>query len=216
MTSAADVRPAVTRRPGAGIAIDPGYLEHKRNMARLSRAQMAERIGLELFDWDRFARILDGAEPPDARTLRLVARVLGTTAGLTRGGRLDMRVLGLRLISRGWSRDDLADKVARAGRSRDSVAKIENGERRPTPGTLGALCTVLGCEPEELMTGEPPRSASRQAAAEQAREEYYAGLRAFAEAEGIPWTDENGEPCFSPELRREYDGFLLGGSQLAS
>ena len=47
-----------------------------------------------------------------------------------------------------WSRWQLATK---AGVTRDSIAKYENGHRRPKPGTLQALCEVLDCEPMDLL-----------------------------------------------------------------
>ena len=168
MTSAGQDR---ARRPAAGIPIDAGYLEHLRNLRRLSRAQVAELVGLQLFDRDYFGRVLDGIELLDARTLRVLTRVLGghpPGEATGDGWLLDGAALDRLLEQRGWTREDLAGKVARAGRSRDSVAKIENGERNPTPGTLGALCAVLSTpdhvvEPGELITGGSPVSAAREA-----------------------------------------------------
>ena len=222
MTSAGQDR-VPARRPAAGIPIDAGYLEHLRNMRKLSRAQVAELVGAALFDRDWFNKVLDGTEPLDARTLRVMTRVLGETPpGRAEANGsvtlLDCAALDALLASRGWSRDDLAGKVARACRSRDSVAKIENGERNPTPGTLGALCTVLSTpdhvvEPGELITGGSPRSRAREAAAKKAREDYYEGLRWFASTPAgrdIPLADEHGE-IFPPELRQAYDKFLLDG-----
>jgi transcriptional regulator with XRE-family HTH domain len=219
MTSA-DAQRDRARRPAAGIPIDAGYLEHLRNMRRLSRAQVAELVGVELFDRKHFSKVLDGTEPLDARTLRVLARVLGErppgSAEAPGGGwLLDSAALDALLERRGWTREDLAGKVARAGRSRDSIAKIENGERNPTPGTLGALCAVLSApdhvvEPGELITGGSPRSAAREAAAKRARESYYEGLRAFAIDRGD--VDGNGEVTVTAELRQAYDGFLLAGS----
>jgi transcriptional regulator with XRE-family HTH domain len=225
MTSA-DAQRDRARRPAAGIPIDAGYLEHLRNMRRLSRAQVAELVGLELFDQDLFNRVLDGTEPLDARTARVMTRVLGCPlpARAEADGSvtlLDTAALDAMLEQRGWTREDLAGKVARAGRSRDSIAKIENGERNPTPGTLGALCAVLSTpdhvvEPGELITGGSPRSAAREAAAKRAREDYYEGLRGFAAARG--YVDDNGEIPVTAELRQSFDRFLLGqdAGQLAS
>lgn len=210
------------RRPAAGIPIDGAYLEHLRATRRpsLSRARLAELIGLELFDRALFDKVLDGTEPPGARTLRVLAGL-----GVTRdsgGWVMDGALLDEALAARGWTRDDLAGKVARAGRSRDNVAKWENGERNPKPDALGALCTVLSTPehevtPSELMTGESPRSAAREAAARKAREDYYDGLREYGGSHGLLFADENGELIFSAELRRAYDRYLLnGGNQLAS
>ena len=221
MTSA-DAQQERARRPAAGIPIDPLYLEHLRNMRRLSRAQVAELVGLELFDRKLFSRVLDGTEPLDATTLRVMAKVLGrrpplrSSAGAGEGaifvipGDLDA-LLG----ERSWTRETLADKVARAWRSRDSVAKMENGERNPTPGTLGALCAVLSTpdhvvEPGELITGGSPASAAREAAAKRAREAYYTGLRAFVVGRGEAHLME--EITFTAEQRQAYDRYLLDGS----
>ena len=218
MTSAGQER---ARRPAAGIPIDAGYLEHLRNMRRLSRAQVAELVGVQLFDRERFGRVLAGTEPLDARTLRVLTRVLGerppgTPLTVPDGGGwlLDSKALDALLERRGWTREDLAGKVARAGRSRDSIAKIENGERNPTPGTLGALCAVLSApdhvvEPGELITGGSPVSAAREAAAKRARESYYEGLRAFAIGRG--GVAGNGEVIITAELRQAYDRYLLDG-----
>ena len=222
-SAAGDVQEkTAARRPAAGIPIDPGYLEHLRVMRKLSRARLAELVGEALFDRGQFDKVLDGAEEPDARTARVLAG-LGVTRGAG-GWLLDGLPLGKGLAGRGWTRDDLAGKVARAGRSRDNVAKWENGERNPKPDALGALCAVLSTDEHEvtvseLMTGTSPQSAAREAAARRAREDYYAGLRDFAVREGLRCADENGELFFSPELRRQYDKYLLNGSregQLAS
>ena len=224
-SAAGDVRQerAAARRPAAGIPIDPGYLEHLRVMRKLSRARLAELIGEALFDRELFDKVLDGAGPPDARTARVLAGLFETPAP-GGGWVLDGLPLDKGLAGHGWTRDDLAGKVARAGRSRDNVAKWENGERNPKPDALGALCAVLSTDEHEvtvseLMTGTSPQSAAREAAARRAREDYYAGLRDFAVREGLRCADENGELFFSPELRRQYDKYLLNGSregQLAS
>jgi transcriptional regulator with XRE-family HTH domain len=223
MTSA-DAQQERARRPAAGIPIDGLYLEHLRNMRELSRAQVAELVGLELFDRELFSRVLDGTEPLDATTLRVMGKVLGRrpplrvsaadpdAAFVVPGG------LDLLLGDRGWTREDLAGKVARAWRSRDSVAKMENGERNPTPGTLGALCAVLSTpdhqvEPGELITGSSPRSEAREAAARRAREAYYAGLRAFVVGRGEAHLME--EITFTAEQRQAYDRYLLDGGDPA-
>ena len=219
MTSA-DAQQERARRPAAGIPIDAGYLEHLRNMRKLSRAQVAELVGLQLLDREHFGKALDGTEPLDARTLRVMTRVLGSRPpgrpdeGPGGGWLLYSAALDALLESRGWTREALADKVARTWRSRDSIAKIENGERNPTPGTLGALCAVLSApdhvvEPGELITGGSPVSAAREAAAKRARESYYEGLRAFAIGRGD--VDGNGEVTLTAELRQAYDRYLLDG-----
>ena len=224
MTSA-DAQQERARRPAAGIPIDPLYLEHLRNMRRLSRAQVAELVGLELFDRELFSRVLDGTEPLDATTLRVMAKVLGErppTRFLSTASPEEVflipELLDSLLRQRRWTREILANKVARAWRSRDSVAKMENGERNPTPGTLGALCAVLSTpehvvEPGELITGGSPASAAREAAAKRAREAYYAGLRAFVVGRGEARLME--EITFTAEQRQAYDRYLLDGGDPA-
>jgi transcriptional regulator with XRE-family HTH domain len=39
------------------------------------------------------------------------------------------------------------------GVSRDAIAKIENGQRRPKTSTLEKLCEALVCEPKDLLPG---------------------------------------------------------------
>jgi transcriptional regulator with XRE-family HTH domain len=222
MTSA-DAQQERARRPAAGIPIDGIYLEHLRNMREMSRAQVAELVGLQLFDRKLFSRVLDGTEPLDATTLRVMTKVLGCSPPLQDGGDgpaalIDSAVLDTYLDKRGWTREVLAEKVARAWRSRDSMAKIENGERNPTPGTLGALCAVLSTpdhmvEPGELITGSSPRSAAREAAAKRAREAYYTGLRAFVVGRGEARLME--EITFTAEQRQAYDRYLLDGGDPA-
>jgi transcriptional regulator with XRE-family HTH domain len=50
-----------------------------------------------------------------------------------------------------WSREKLA---AAAGISPASVAKYENGTRRPKTEALAALCRALGCAPGDLLPAE--------------------------------------------------------------
>lgn len=47
-----------------------------------------------------------------------------------------------------WSREEMGK---RAGISPATVTKLENGERRPKPATLAAICEALGCEPSDLL-----------------------------------------------------------------
>lgn len=55
---------------------------------------------------------------------------------------------------RALNRQQLAEMVIMPNgkpMSRDAIAKIENGARRPKPATLRALCDALGCEPDDLL-----------------------------------------------------------------
>lgn len=56
------------------------------------------------------------------------------------------------------SRQDLADLVLIGGKpmSRDAIAKIENGARRPKPATLRAICDALKCTPADLLPDNHP------------------------------------------------------------
>lgn len=55
---------------------------------------------------------------------------------------------------RALNRQELAEMtIMPNGRpmSRDALAKIENGFRRPKPSTLRALCEALDCEPDDFL-----------------------------------------------------------------
>lgn len=76
--------------------------------------------------------------------------------------------------NRGMTRDQLSDRITDVAReqnimdnhgdpvtySRDAVAKLENGERKPKMYTFLAICAALGCDPAELQEDFPgtPRS----------------------------------------------------------
>ena len=51
-------------RVASGIAIDPLRLTRLRDLAALSREQLAEKIGEQLFDRDAFAEVLSGRRRP--------------------------------------------------------------------------------------------------------------------------------------------------------
>jgi transcriptional regulator with XRE-family HTH domain len=71
--------------------------------------------------------------------------------------------------NRGMTRDGLSDKIAEVAReqqildnhgepvtySRDAVAKLENGERKPKMYTFLAICAALECDPAELQEDFP-------------------------------------------------------------
>lgn len=59
---------------------------------------------------------------------------------------------------RSMTRLQLAERTAELdpehkGVSRDAIAKIENGQRRPKTSTLEKLCEALACEPKDLLPG---------------------------------------------------------------
>jgi transcriptional regulator with XRE-family HTH domain len=90
--------------------------------------------------------------------------------------------------NRKLTRDQLSERIAVVAReqnildnhgqpvtySRDAVAKLENGERRPKMYTFEAICAALGCEASDLQedfpgTGRPPAPAGMPSAEEVAR-----------------------------------------------
>lgn len=63
-----------------------------------------------------------------------------------------VRMREIRLLSRA----QLAAKMSALGGGEfsitpDAIAKIENGYRRPKPGTLAKICEALECEADELL-----------------------------------------------------------------
>ncbi len=221
--------PRAARRPASGIVIDPRQLERMRDLVPLSREDLAEKTGELLFDRDKFRAILDGRVQPDARMARVLWLALDcepgdilaglqlppglSLAGVPRwlrqnsGWSLDRDAV-LRLAGvRGWTRHDLADAVSRHWFSRDSVNKIERGERRPKARTLRAFCAILGCKPVDLMPGsdrELPEGATR------ARAElldFNTRMREFAEENGISYR-KAGRIRYTQELREAFADYL--------
>jgi transcriptional regulator with XRE-family HTH domain len=87
--------------------------------------------------------------------------------------------------NRKLTREQLSDRIAAVAReqhildnhgdpvtySRDAVAKLENGERKPKMYTFEALCAALECDPSELQedfpgTGRTPPPAGMPSVAE--------------------------------------------------
>lgn len=71
--------------------------------------------------------------------------------------------------NRGMTRDQLSDRIAEVAReqnirdnhgepvtySRDAIAKLENGERKPKMYTFRAICAALNCAAEDLQEDFP-------------------------------------------------------------
>lgn len=212
----------------ASIAIVPEQLTRYRDALHLSREDLGERVGEVLFDRDAFAAILAGVIPADARTARALWLTLGCRpqdliTGLPEMARAETSLwlrrnsgwsLGTDAVKahrtvRGWTQDQLADAVARHWFSRDSVNKIERGERRPKARTLRAFCQVLGCRPEQLMAGSKPLP---DGATSMHREllDYNRGMRAWADAQDppIPYRDPVSKRIRYTKLRPLYGAYL--------
>lgn len=219
---------AAGRRRASGIEIDPEQLTRMRDLYPMSREALAERTGELLFDRDWFAGILAGRMQPDARLARALWLALGCAPGdLINGlpdGLPDSEVpkwlrgnhgsWSLSAVSvarkRGWhdwTEKDLAAAVSRHWFSRDSVNKIERGERRPKAVTLEAFCKILGCRPADLMPGsrELPDGPTRMR-----REllDWNEGMRTYADSRGIGYRTDGGRIRYPPGLREEYERWL--------
>jgi transcriptional regulator with XRE-family HTH domain len=232
MTTAQDTERAGVR-PASGIVIVPEQLTRMRDRKALSREDLAEKTGELLFDREAFARVMSGEMPADARLARAlwvtlgcrpedIIRGLPPDLGLAAVPRwlrahpddwaLDLDAVTQLAAVRGWTRDALAGAMARHWFSRDSVNKIERGERRPKARTLRAFCEVLRCRPEQLMPGgkELPDGKTRMH-----REllDYNEGMRAFADAQDPPISyrnPDNNRIRYTAELREAYEDWLAG------
>lgn len=212
----------------SGIAIVPEQLTNMRDRRALSREDLAERTGELLFDREAFAAVLAGKAPADARMARALWLTLGchprdlvtgmpemaradASMWLRRnsGWTLDTEAVKAQRTVRGWTEKQLADAVARHWFSRDSVNKIERGERRPKARTLRAFCQVLGCRPEQLMAGSKPLP---DGATSMHREllDYNRGMRAWADAQDppIPYRDPVSKRIRYTKLRPLYEAYL--------
>jgi len=230
-----------TARPRSGITIDPAQLTRMRDLVPLSREGLAIRTGQILFDYGRLTAVLDGREAADARLARALWLALGCDpagiigglpAGLPRNEaalwlrrnawwRLDLAAVRQRQADRGLDDDALARAAARYWFSRDEVNKIERGERRPKAETLAAFCQILGCKPADLMPGSAPLPDG-QTLDRKERNDWYAGLRAFAEERGDDYRyppkepGKLGRPKYVPGLREAYAEWLASRDQSAT
>lgn len=154
---------------------------------------------------------------------------------------IDPRRLAWWRESRGWSRENLSDAItelqltdedgAPLTVTRDAIAKIENGERRPKARTVQALCAALSrvkvaqfdpatgayagdvwraaeepCSPRDLMPGGAPLAPHLASLARTARLSYNTELRKFARLHGIRYKNpESGRVYYSKPLRDAYE-----------
>jgi transcriptional regulator with XRE-family HTH domain len=101
------------------------------------------------------------------------------------------------------------------GLTRDAIAKIENGERRPKARTVRALCAALSTtrqkvRSEDLMPGGPVLALSADAQDRQARLDYNQGMRDFADALGREdlYRNPAGRIFYTRELQDMYEQYL--------
>lgn len=221
-------------RPASGITIDPEQLARMRDLRALSREDLAERTGEVLFDYARFPRILRGEVPANAQMARALWLALDVTPGdvirgippelprsaiprwLRRntGWHLDTASVDAFREQRGWPEETLASATSRHWFSRDSVAKIERGERRPKARTLRAFCQILKCEPPGLMPGSEPLPDGHTKE-HRAQLDYNAGMREWADAQDppVPYRapgrkGKRGRIRYPQELKDRYAAWL--------
>lgn len=120
-----------------------------------------------------------------------------------------------------WSRQDLSDAVARLGLkdefgdeltvTRDAIAKIENGERKPKARTVRALCQALGITVRDLMPGGVPLAPHDEAEERRLRLAHNRDLRDFARAHGIRYKNTvSGRVYYSVPLKDAFDASVAG------
>jgi transcriptional regulator with XRE-family HTH domain len=212
MTSMTEARPArlartAIRRPASGIVIDPAKLTWWRDRRAMSRQDLSDRITVLWLDGHPDALPFTHAGVPADRHAALPPRpVPGSIADPRTCTQCGERISG--------------------GLTRDAIAKIENGERRPKARTLRALCAALSTKhetvlPEHLQPGGPPLALSPAAQDRQARKDYNEGMRDFADALGRPelYKNANNRIYYSRDLRDMYERFLAetgAGTGMAS
>jgi transcriptional regulator with XRE-family HTH domain len=122
-----------------------------------------------------------------------------------------------------WSRQDLSDAVARlkladeSGEpltvTRDAIAKIENGERKPKARTVRALCAALGITVRDLMPDSEPLDPHAEAEERARRLDYNKDLRAFAREHGIRYRNQaSGRVYYSVPLQVAYEAAVSDAS----
>jgi hypothetical protein len=102
------------------------------------------------------------------------------------------------------------------GLTRDAIAKLEHGERRPKGPTVQALCAALSTEyeivrPEMLQPGGPVMPLSEEGQERLARLEFQRGMRELADALGRPelYRDPRTNRIrYTDELYEMYEDYL--------
>ena len=120
-----------------------------------------------------------------------------------------------------WSRQDLSDAVARLDLTdenggdltvtRDAIAKIENGERKPKARTVRALCAALGIGVRDLLPGGDPLMPHAGAEERKLRLAHNKDLRTFARAHGIQYRNPvSGRVYYSVPLEEAFAASVAG------
>jgi transcriptional regulator with XRE-family HTH domain len=102
------------------------------------------------------------------------------------------------------------------GLTRDAIAKIENGDRRPKPATLRVLTAALSkygepVRPAGMLPGAPRQQRSEEALDRDARLDRNRALRNFAVSIGRPelaWS-RTGRARYTRELEDLYDEYVM-------
>lgn len=139
------------RRPASGVVIDPEKLIRMRDERAMTRLELAEAVGQQQFSPAALNQIELGKLDPGARTLQVIYAVLHDQKRPAEGLVAESSSIAALRETKGWSQRELAGEVGRQLFSRDAIAKIENGTRRPKASTLRALCQALNCEPRDLL-----------------------------------------------------------------
>ncbi len=137
---------------------------------------------------------------------------------------IDPRLLVAWRNGRALSRQEMSDRIRNLGWkddrdaplvfSRDAIAKIENGYRRPRPLTLRAICAVLECSPPDLMPGGSAAPMTTEAAERAQRLDHNEGMREFARANGFTYRNpDTGRVYYSKTLRECYAAHLAQQDQ---
>jgi transcriptional regulator with XRE-family HTH domain len=232
MTEERPARPARTaiRRPASGIVIDPAKLTWWRDRRAMSRQDLSDAI-----TWLALAGHPDALpfghrkavtkhEGPfyyvrywDPDTAEDNTRAFGDKHA-ARDFKLEadaaLPAHPVSISDDGNTCTTCGAPIA-GGLTRDALAKIENGERRPKARTLRAICAALSTDqetvlPEHLQPGGPPLALSPAAQDRQARKDYNTGMQQFADALGREdlYRNANNRVYYRQELREMYERYL--------
>ena len=218
MTATQD-REDTVRRPASGVTIDPEQLSRLRALKPISVARLAQRTGQALYR--------SGWTPPPAQAARALWLTLGVgpadiIQGLPDGmpaARVplwlrhnpwtldDAAVTRLR-EARGWNEKQLTEAASRYWYSRDQIAKIERGERRPSHDALAVICRILGCRVADLIPGStelPDTGETRKDRVDRNRK-----MREWADAQDppVPYRNASGRIKYSKDLKDRYKAHL--------
>jgi transcriptional regulator with XRE-family HTH domain len=232
MTTMTEERPAVRpartaiRRPASGIAIDPRKLIWWRDRRAMSRQDLSDAITMLTINGHADAlpfahrKATVSCTGPRAYTVRYWDAPWARDrerAFKTEDGARNFKSRQDDELPRHPDGDTCAECGApvTGGLTRDAIAKIENGERRPKARTVRAMCAALSTTRqkvryEELMPGGPALALSADAQDRQARLRYNEGMRDFADALGREdlYRNPAGRIFYTRELQDMYEQYL--------